>query len=185
MSKKHPTKMRVIEPIILFIVIAVAIFYGVNALNTGDLLWFQSKAVNIEPIRMVVVNAGEKETIIPGHEKFNSLAEAAQTSLSTPNNTALINLGLSDDSLAYFENEGVLLELYFSRPVQYHTNYRAGEPTQLLVPIEGRHAGQGYFFRGADGEWWFGAMRMGDPAPLLNVMAELGYPVDQITTVTN
>ena len=78
-----------------------------------------------------------------------------------------------------------MLELYFSRPVQYHTSYRTGDPTQLLVPIEGRHAGKGYFFRGAEGEWWFGAMRMGDPVPLLDTMARLGYPVDRATPLTN
>jgi hypothetical protein len=182
---KHPSKIRILEPVILFVVIGVLIVYVVNALNTQDWWWFRSQAVEVVPSRMVIVQDGERTTLVPGSPMFDRLAEAAQISLSHPNNTDLINLGISDDTLAFYESSGVLLELYFDRPVQFHTSYRTGEPTQLLVPIEGRHAGNGYFFRGDQGEWWFGAMRMADPAPLLDVMAALGYRVDRGTAVSN
>ena len=176
---KHPSRIRLWEPLILFAFIAVAIFYLVNALNTQDWFWFRSTVTDIEPTRIVVVHDGQEETLIPGHPEFASLAAAAEVSLQDLSNTDLINLDISSETAAYYENEGVLLELYFDRPLKFHTTYRTGDPTQLLIPIEGRHAGNGYFFRGQEGEWWFGAMRMANPAELLDTMTEMGYPVDR------
>jgi hypothetical protein len=181
---KHPSKIRLWEPLVLFAVIAVAIYYLVNVLNTQDWLWFRSAATEIQPSRIVIRSDGEVVTLSPGHKDFASLADAAEQSLKEVSNTDLISLGISSETVAFYEHDGVLLELYFDGPVKFHTAYRAGDPTQLLIPIEGRHSGKGYFFRGKDGEWWFGAMRMADPDLLLDKMAELGYPVDRGSATT-
>lgn len=185
MSQQHPSKIRLWEPIAIFLLLALVIFYAVNALNTQDWLWFTGRSTVIEPIRIVMVENGHRTTLIPGHADFNRLSEAAEAALSQIDSVDLINLGLSDDTLAYYEQSGVIMELYFARPVTFHTRFRAGEPTQLLIPIEGRHAGNGYFFRGANGEWWFGAIRMANPEPLLDVLASLGYPVTRQAAAGN
>jgi hypothetical protein len=39
-------------------------------------------------------------------------------------------------------------------PVDFHLPFNDGEPTALLIPIQGRHAGHGYVFRGGNGKWW-------------------------------
>ena len=172
---KHPSQIRVVEPIIFFALALVVIIYSINALNTQDWLWFASGNVDATPDRIVIWDHGEKSVLQPGHEDYAELATAVHQSLHKFSNTNLINIGFGEDTLTYFEKDGVLLELYYNSPVPYRASFRVGQPTQMLVPIEGRHAGHDYFFRGAEGTWWFGAMRMADPAPLLSTLEEMGY----------
>jgi hypothetical protein len=175
--RQHPSKIKVWEPILLFVVIVALIIYAVNAINAQDWLWFTSQATVIEPVEIVVVENGVRRTLVPGHAEFAQVSAAAKEALADIDSTDLINLGLSDETLDYFAENGVLLELYFREPVEFHTRFRAGEPTQILVPLAGRHAGNGYFFRGAEGEWWYGAIRMANPEPLYEALLGLGYPV--------
>ncbi len=172
---KHPRQIKVIEPFIGFILIVILIIYALNAINTNDWLWFASTSVDAHPNRIVVWNDGEKMLIQPGHDDYIKLAEAAHLSLHDFSNTNLINIGFGDDTLAYYEDDGMMIELFYDRPLNFHATFRTGEPTKLLVPVNGRHADHDYFFRGGQGEWWFGAMRMADSTHLLNTLAELGY----------
>ncbi|KAA3665039.1 MAG: hypothetical protein DWQ04_02650 [Chloroflexi bacterium] len=174
---KHPGKIRIIEPFISLIVFAVALVYMVNVLNTGNWLWFRSTATHVRPSRIIVIDHGERIVMGPGHSQFNALADAVEVSLSKLNNTDLISVGLSEQTLADYNNNSLVLELYFDQPVVFNSIARTGEPTQLLIPIEGRHAGGGYVFRGAQGEWWHGAIRMANPAPLMSALTQLGYEV--------
>ena len=76
-----------------------------------------------------------------------------------------------------YASDSLVLELYFEQPVVFNSLARSGEPTQLLIPIEGRHANGGYVFRGDKGAWWFGALRMADPAPLYAALSQMGLIV--------
>ncbi len=172
---KHPRQIQLLEPLVWFALITASIIYALMAFNSGDWLWFTSKAVDARPNRIIVWQDGDQFVIQPGHDDFLQLSEAAHESLKDFNNTNLINVGLGEESLSYYEDKGVLVELFYDRPVKFHAPFRTGEPTQLLVPINGRHAGYDYFFRGGQGEWWFGAMRMTDSTPLMNALSELGY----------
>ena len=178
MNLRKGSKNWAFEPFLWFALIVGLIAYFVNVLNTHDWLWFQQKSEMLRPGRIIIVDRGQRTTIVPGHEDFERLAEAVGLSVSRPSNSDLINVGISEETVAFYKEAGVMLEIYFDRPVTFHTAYRAGEPTQILLPISGRHAGKGYFFRGAQGEWWFGAMRMADPMPIYRLMAEMGYNVD-------
>lgn len=172
---KHPRQIRLIEPFVFFVVIGLLFVYLLGAFNSQDWIWFASSAVDAHPDRIVVWQSGEQTVIQPGHEDYEQLAEAAHLSLSDFSNTDMINIGFGEDSLAYYDDDGVMVEFFYNQPVDYHAAFRVGEPTKLLVPVNGRHAGYDYFFRGGDGEWWFGAMRMADSAPLFNALTELGY----------
>ncbi len=172
---KHPRQIKIIEPFIVFILSTLLFVYAINALNSQDFLWFISRTVDAHPNRIVVWQDGEQIVIQPGHDDFPELSEAAHESLRDFNNTNLINIGFGEDTLSYYEDTGVMVELFYDRPVEFHAPFRTGDPTQLLVPVNGRHAGYDYFFRGGKGEWWFGAMRMADSSYLLSTLAELGY----------
>lgn len=175
-KQTDPRDIRIIKPLLVLGIIMLTIIYTVSIINTGgDWLWFQSRAVDVRPDRLRIRHYGKETFIQPGHSHYQSLANAAEASLSDFNNTNLINLGLGENTLDYFNEQGVLLELYYDNPVTFHASFRTGEPTQLLVPVEGRHAGNNYFFRGAKGEWWFGAMRMTDSSALFSTLQELGY----------
>ena len=176
MEMKHPNKIKVLEPFVVLVLIAVAIVYFLNVLNSGNWLWFQGKAAVLEPpTRIVITNDGEKLVLQPGTDYYDDLSEAAVLALSKFGNTDLVSIGLSDQTLADYAEQSLVLELYFDHPLQFNTLARTGEPTQLLIPIDGRHAAGAYVFRGAQGEWWFGAVRMADPSPLYAVLQQMGY----------
>ncbi|MCA9934446.1 MAG: hypothetical protein H6662_13045 [Ardenticatenaceae bacterium] len=172
---KHPRQIRVWEPVVMFVAIAVLIVYAINVLNTEDWLWFRAQTIDATPNRIVLMVNGERVLIQPGHAEYQALATAVQTALQDFSNTDLINIDFNEESLTYYDNKGVLLELYYDNPINFHAAFRVGKPTQILIPIEGRHAGYDYFFRGDKGIWWFGAMRMADSLPLFQTLAELGY----------
>ncbi len=168
-------KIKILEPLLVMIVALVAIIYVLNFINTGDYLWFYSRPVDAHPDRIIVMDHGERQMIQAGHDDFLALSEAAHVSLSEFSNTNLINLDFGERTMEFYENEGLLIEFYYDSPINYHAKFRVGNPTQLMVPIDGRHAGHDYFVRGDDGQWWFGAMRMTNPDALYSTLEELGY----------
>ena len=174
---QHPSKIKIVEPLITFVIFAVSIFYLLTALNSGSWTWFLQSATNVRPSRIVLIEHGQQKIIAPGHADFNPLADAVSQSLSKLSNTDLVGIGLSQQTLADYETESVVLELYFDSPVEFNTLARTGNPTQLLIPIEGRHAGGRYVFRGAQGEWWFGAVRMADASSLYTALEQMGITV--------
>ena len=175
-STNYPNqKIRLWEPLIMLFVAVGIIIYGVGAFNSQDLFWFLSKSVDATPNRIVILVNGEETVIQPGHDDYIALSTAVNASVSDFSNTNLINIGFGEETLDYYDTDGVLVELYYDNPLNFHAPFRTGKPTQLLVPVDGRHAGKDYFFRGDQGEWWFGAMRMADPEPLFTTLAELGY----------
>jgi len=79
--------------------------------------------------------------------KLDSLAELALPQLSRP------------------------MEQAACSPVDFHLPFNDLQPTALLIPIEGQHAGHGYVFRGKNGIWLGGQMIMSDPQPLLDALS--------------
>lgn len=177
MNMTHPSKVRVLEPLVIFLLIGASLIYAVNAFNTGNFLWFQKENNIVRPNRIVIVDNGQRVTLQPGHPDFEAMAGAVETSLARLSNTDLVSIGLSEQTLEDYATESLVVELYFDAPVTLHSLARSGEPRQLLIPINGRHANGGYVFRGDQGEWWFGAVRMANPQPLFTALSEMGYAV--------
>ncbi len=166
---------KVIQPFLWMVIFIVAVFYLINAFNTQNWFWFQNSAVNVRPSRILILHEGERIMVQPGHPNYDLLADAIESSLSHLNNSALVDVGLSEETLADYAAAGLTLELYYDQPVIFNSMARTGKPTQLLIPIEGRHAGSGLVFLGGNGRWWIGAIRMADPSPLMAVLSQLGY----------
>jgi len=173
----HPKKIRVLEPFLGMALFVIATIYLVNAFNSGNWLWFRGNTTNVRPSRIVIVDEGVRTVLNPGHAAFTPLVEAATQSLSKLNNSGIVDVGLSQQTLNDYATNSLVLELYFDSPVVFNTAARTGKPTQLLIPINGRHADGGLVFRGDKGEWWYGAVRMADPQPLLATLAKMGYLV--------
>ena len=173
----HPTKIRVLEPFIGMAVFIIAAIYLINVFNSGNWFWFQGNTVNVRPSRIVIVDDGQRTVLNPGHAAFTPLVEAVTQSLSELNNSGIVDVGLSQQTLSDYATDSLVLELYFDSPVVFNTAARTGKPTQLLIPINGRHANGGLVFRGDQGEWWYGAVRMADPQPLLAALEQMGYLV--------
>jgi hypothetical protein len=175
----HPSKIRIIEPFIILVLFVVLAVYLLNVFNTGNWFWFLNSAANTRPTHIVILNDGERINLERGQPEFETLADAVESSLSRLNNTDLVAVGLSEETLDDYATDSLVLELHFDQPVTFNTIARVGEPTQLLIPIRGRHAEANYVFLGAQGEWWAGAVRMADSSPLLTALEELGYDVPE------
>lgn len=176
---KHPSKIRIVEPLVVFLVFGVIAIYLLNVFNTGNWLWFRGQVTTeLVPSRIVIVQNGERVLLQPGMPNYNALETAVQSSLSRFSNTDLVSIGLSEQTLTDYATDALVVEVYFDQPVQFNTLARTGEPTQLLIPIDGRHADGRYVFRGAQGEWWFGAVRMADPSALYAALQQMGYTAD-------
>lgn len=171
----HPSQMNIWPPLLMMAAFGIAIFYLVTAMNTQNWAWFLNETEHVTPSRIVVINNGTEQVYTQGRDGFLELSTAVEQSLSNLSNTALINIGLSEQTLTDYATRSLVVELYFDQPVRFNSMARTGEPTQLLIPVTGRHSGGGYVFRGAQGDWWFGAVRMADPEPLFKTLESLGH----------
>lgn len=176
MKENHPRNIKIIEPFLILLFIGVAIFYMINVFNTGNWLWFRGGTSELAPpTRIIIIDHGSEIVLQPGAEGYNKMAEAAVASLQKFNNTDLVAVGLSEQTLADYANDSLIIELHFDKPIIFNTLARTGEPKRLLIPIDGRHADGALVFRGDQQAWWFGALRMADPLPLYSALQEMGY----------
>lgn len=172
---EQPKKKGVLEPLIVVVVVFGLIAYGVVAAVSGDFLWFRGGASLPKPSRIVIRVEGEETVLTANSPGFDIVADAAKQALSSFVNSGPIALGLSDETLTAYENEFTVLELYFDQPVDFHMPFDDGNPTQLLIPLQGRHSGHNYVFRGGNGQWWHRPLKMSDIQPIFNALSALGY----------
>lgn len=170
-----PRNMNVLKPLLVSIGFVLFIIYALISMNTRDWLWFMANTEISEPVRIIVKNDGERLTYMPGDAEFERLAPVIETAISDLNNTALIDVGLSDNTLEDYNELYTVVEVHYDNPLKFGTHFRTGEPTELLFPITGRHSGTGLFFRGNKGEWHYGALRMADPAILYSELQAMGF----------
>ena len=161
---------------LLIVLLTIAVFvYGIVALMSEEPLWFQGGAVVPDPTRIVIRVDGQTTILNRGSPGYAAMVQAARDALSTFDNWTPISAGLSQATLAEYQHSGAILELYFDEPVNFRQPFSDGQPTALLIPIQGRQAAKRYVLRGKDGKWWSGAMVMRDPKPLVDTLSALGY----------
>jgi hypothetical protein len=173
-------KIRLREPIIIFILAILLIFWAINAVNTGNMFWFSPIQPSYQPSKIVVRNYGQTVNLLPGMPGFAELTLAANDSFSIGfSNTALINLGLSDETLRRYHEEELVVEFNYDQNISFNSQIRMSNIRQLLIPIDATHSGNGYVFIGKDGEWRAGALVLTDYQSILDTMAVLGYLQEQ------
>jgi hypothetical protein len=164
------------QPLLVVVLFILFMVWTVNVLNTGNPWWFLSATQpTYQPSRIVLHHYGTAVTLRPGDEHYAEISAGLNEALSRFRNKDLISLGLSQETLRRYQEEQFVLEAYYSQPIRFNTPVRMQRVTQLLIPIDGRHANVGYFFMGDNGRWLAGAMQMQNPEPLLRVLRELGY----------
>ena len=168
-------KKSLLEPILTFVFVAAALMYGAVAAISGDMLWFLGGTSMPDPERIVIRVEGEETVLTENSPGYEMMAKATRKALGSFVNTTPIPLGMSDETIEEFKHRFTVLELYYPGPVDFHLPFDDGDPTALFIPIEGRHAGHNYVFRGGNGEWWARPLKMKDSAPIFNTMRTLGY----------
>ncbi len=174
-SYVQPKKKSLLEPILVFVGIFGLIGYGVIAAISGDALWFLGGASLPNPSRIVIRVEGEETVLTSNSPGYEIVAGATKDALSTLSNQGPVQLGLSDETLEEYQHRFTVLELYYDEPVDFHLPFNEGEPTALMIPVEGRHAGHNYVFRGGNGEWWARPLKMSDSQPIFDALRALGY----------
>jgi hypothetical protein len=149
--------------------------YVAIAALSQDLLWFIG-GTSVPNPEQILLRLNGKETVLePGSVGYEEITTAVRGALAKFNNLSPLSVGLSEVTLDEYKQVGTVIELHFREPVNFHLPFYDGKPTSLLIPIEGRHAGKGYVFRGRDGNWWAGQMIMQNPQPIYTVLEDLGY----------
>jgi hypothetical protein len=171
----QPKKKGLLEPLLVLVVIIGLLVYGVVAFVSEDALWFLGGASLPDPQRIVVRVEGEETVLTANSPGYEIVARATKKALSSFVNSAPIPMGLSDETVEEYQHRFTVLELYYDEPVDFHLPFNDRSPTALLIPIQGRHAGQGYVFRGGNGEWWARPLSMTDPQPIFDALSTLGY----------
>ena len=171
----QPKKKSLWEPLLIFGAILGLIIYGVIAAVTGDMLWFRGGASVPDPSRIVIRVDGNETVLTANSPGFEIVSGATKKALSSFANSGPAALGLSEETLEEYKHRFTVLELYYDKPVDFHLPFNEGQPTALMIPIEGRHAGHNYVFRGGNGEWWARPVKMSDPGPIFAALRTLGY----------
>ncbi len=171
----QPEKKSLWEPLVVVAVILGLIVYGVIAAVTGDMLWFRGGASVPDPSRIVIRVDGDETVLTRNSPGYDIMAGATKKALSSLANSGPVQLGLSDETIEEYQYRFTVLELHYDEPVDFHLPFNEGKPTALLIPIEGRHAGHNYVFRGGNGEWWARPIKVNDPEPIMAALRTLGY----------
>lgn len=172
-------KFRLREPLLILIAAILLIWWGINALNTGNVFWFLPYQPVHQPSRIIVRDYGTTVTLQPGVAGYNELTNALNETLAAFRNRELIPIGLGEETLRRYHEEELVVEVHYPGPVRFNTAVRLSGVNQLLIPIDGTHDNQGYVFIGRNGQWRAGAMVVESDGPLLRAMRELGYLEDE------
>ena len=162
---------RLWEPLLVLAGFVIVVLYAVTAFSSEDLMWFWPQSMMPEPSKIVVHKAGRELVFEPGASGFDLLAQASMEAFSQLDVPSLIEIGLSEVTLERYWTQFTVVEFFYDEELDFHVPFQAGNPTQLLFPIEGTHSGRGWFFRGAHGEYWFGAMRVEKPQLIIDAVA--------------
>lgn len=167
---------NVLRPLFVSLTFLFLVIYGVLAFNSGGFFWFLSNTAEAEPIRIIIIDNGDKILYRPGEPEFEALTPVIRDAISDLNNNSLVTIGLSDVTLEEYQTRFTVMEVHYDRPLDFGTSFRTGNnTTRLLFPITGRHAAVGLFFRGNEDGWMYGGLRMQDSDPLYTSLEELGF----------
>ena len=165
----------VLQPLLIFVGAILLIVYLVGALNSGNWLWLLPIQPDYEPARILIRDNGQTTEYRPGVDGFIELAAALDLAFSDFSNLDLIPIGLSDETLQDYNESSLVMEIFYPQDIRFNTIVRMRNVNQLLIPIEGRHAGNRYVFLGADGRWLTGALVMANDQPIRDTLSALGY----------
>lgn len=163
------------EPILVLVAAILLIWWVINALNTGNPLWFLPFQPTYQPSRIIVRDYGTAVTLRPGDDGYDELTEALNETLSDFRNRDLIPIGLGEETLRRYHEEELVVEVYYPEEVRFNTAVRLRGVNQLLIPIDATHDDQNYVFIGSNGQWRAGAMVVESDEPLRQRMREMEY----------
>ncbi len=165
-------KPTLLFPILFAILVIVLAAWAYFAIISGNPVFFVSPERFYKPDRIVVLYYGTPIELQPGSEAFRETDAALNRSLRSFRGR--ISIGLSEGTLTDYREGEYALEVFFSYDIGPVIG-RSVAIDHLLIPIDGRHSGNGFVFTGDNGKWQASALIMEDPVPVLKVLSDLGY----------
>ncbi len=163
------------EPLLIFLVIALIIIWGLNAFNTGNPLWFLPIQPQYRPSRVLIHYYGQVIELRPGDEGFDTLDEGLNVTLSDFQSRDLVSIGVGEQTLADYYNKEFVLEAFYGQDVEFNLPIRQTGINTLLFPIDARHAERNYVFIGNNREYRAGALQVVSREALDAALAEIGF----------
>lgn len=170
-ARRTFTLLKMILVVVIFI---VATYFLTIVYVTGDWLWFR-KGFDSRPYRIVVYQNGQPREFREGDDGYDTLAEAMRQSLDQGVYRAS-GVGLSEESLRDAYGKYLTVEVFFVQPVKLHASFFTGNPTQMLIPITGRHSELNVVFLGGKNGYNVNAPALKTTQPLREALTSLGYP---------
>ena len=176
MTMKQPTdklNTNILGMIVTIMGFGFVSIVAVIAFAAQDPLWFLTN-FDERPARITIYHEGQRTELQRGDPDFAELAEAVRLSLAQ-GVARQSGIGLSQGSLEDAYNLYVTVEAFFDQPVKLHTWFNTGRPTQMLIPITGRHSDLDVVFLGRENQYTAGAPALKTTGPIQDVLRAQGY----------
>jgi len=168
-----PVKPRVWKMLFVVGLFIVLMIYGTIFVASRDPLWFLSGFYEL-PARVVVYHEGQQTEYTPGQPGFDLLAESLRDSLDQ-GIARQSGIGFSEATFQDAYQKYLTVEAFFDQPVKLHAWFDTGSPTQMLIPITGRHSEQSVVLLGNKGKYLVNSPALKNLQPLRDALVALGY----------
>lgn len=172
LARRTVTLLKMLLVVVVFIALT---YYLVIAFTSQDALWFGS-GFDATPYRIIVYDAGKATEYRQGDAGFDELAQGLRSSLDAGIARAS-GVGLGEESLTAAYGQYLTVEAFFAQPVRFHAPFYTGHPTQMLIPITGRHSELSVVFLGTSSGYQVNAPAFKTLQPLKDALAGLGYTI--------
>jgi hypothetical protein len=132
----------------------VAFVYVSIAIGTQDYLWFLGSRIGT-PRRITVHINGHSVQLGPGDPGFEEVHNALRATISQIRGYPQ-GIGISEETLSDYRETYWSVKAEYDEPIRLRSRFRFGEPTELLLPLTGRHTEHNVLFLGRDGKYYTG-----------------------------
>src|SRR5690349_16216751 len=117
--------------LLMGIVFVLLLLWLIPAGLSGDLRWFLP-GVSEHPHELIIWDHGETVALHPGDAEYGPIAAALEGALTGVYGAT--DYGPSGTTINDYRHS-FALEVFYDTPVQIHSRYNLGHPTQILFPL--------------------------------------------------
>jgi hypothetical protein len=125
-------------PIITLLLITGGIVWWVTSLTNDDMWWFL-RSFTAKADWIVIYWDGETTILFPGDAGYEEIMAVFSDGVAHWSGYEGA-VGLSDENLERYRTEWQLLELYYNKPVNVHTQHLYPKARTFFIPLSGTHA---------------------------------------------
>jgi hypothetical protein len=156
----------------MLVIFAVMIAWLIPGALSGDLLWFAG-GVSEQPSKITIWSSGTPTTIDASDPDYAPITAAVNEAIG--HITGSSDYGPSVTTVAEYR-QSFSIEVFYDQPLQIHSRFNLGHPSQIMVPLTSAGYTEGRFFIGAEDTYRAaGPITKGLPPVRTAVEAALGH----------